>query len=277
MNENVQRAVTLAKRNLVDSIWKSAVIEGLGTTFQKTEAILDGMIVNTNSQEVLFIINMRSAWYFLFNTPGVENNLAMLRELNKICGVNLIYGSGDLRVSDVSIGGCTYVPPIPVYADVVQELKRLASINSPVERAIETFCYVAKHQLFIDGNKRVAQLICNKILIENGIGILSIDSKCISDFKYYLVEYYDDDDSKKDLLSSFLKDSILYTAHSRVTKEMDLFEAHTEEYKRKVINLCEQIGINSEDDKLKVLRELPSEDTEDEDILRKRIVSIVLR
>ena len=33
-------AVEMAKRMLVDSIWKSANLEGLGTTFPKTEAIL---------------------------------------------------------------------------------------------------------------------------------------------------------------------------------------------------------------------------------------------
>ena len=32
--------IVKAKRLLVDSIWKSANLEGLGTTFPKTEAIL---------------------------------------------------------------------------------------------------------------------------------------------------------------------------------------------------------------------------------------------
>lgn len=39
MIENI--SVSLAKRQLVDSIWKSAGIEGLGTTFPNTERILD--------------------------------------------------------------------------------------------------------------------------------------------------------------------------------------------------------------------------------------------
>ena len=33
-------AIDMAKRLLIDSIWKSANLEGLGTTFPKTEAIL---------------------------------------------------------------------------------------------------------------------------------------------------------------------------------------------------------------------------------------------
>ncbi len=35
-------AIEMAKRLLVDSIWKSANLEGLGMTFPKTEAILAG-------------------------------------------------------------------------------------------------------------------------------------------------------------------------------------------------------------------------------------------
>jgi len=31
------------------------------------------------------------------------------------------------------------------------------------------FCYAARTQIFIDGNKRVTQLIANKVLIENDI------------------------------------------------------------------------------------------------------------
>lgn len=33
-------AIEMAKRLLADSIWKSENLEGLGTTFPKTEAIL---------------------------------------------------------------------------------------------------------------------------------------------------------------------------------------------------------------------------------------------
>lgn len=48
-------AVEMAKRLLVDSIWKSANLEGLGTTFPKTEAILANAPTTTKTEEVLFI------------------------------------------------------------------------------------------------------------------------------------------------------------------------------------------------------------------------------
>ena len=60
-HENVQRAITLAKRMLVNSIWKAANVEGLGTTLPNTEAILENLSVNTKRDEVLFVLNMRDA------------------------------------------------------------------------------------------------------------------------------------------------------------------------------------------------------------------------
>ena len=40
-------SISLGKRQLVDSIWKSAGIEGLGTTFPNTEKILNNLPVET--------------------------------------------------------------------------------------------------------------------------------------------------------------------------------------------------------------------------------------
>ena len=50
-------AIEMAKRLLVDSIWKSANLEGLGTTFPKTEAIIANAPTITKTEEVLFVIN----------------------------------------------------------------------------------------------------------------------------------------------------------------------------------------------------------------------------
>lgn len=83
-------AVELAKRLLVDSIWKSANLEGLGTTSPATELILENVPVKTSKEEVLFVLNMKNAWKFLLDSISRETNfIAFIRELNKICGNNL--------------------------------------------------------------------------------------------------------------------------------------------------------------------------------------------
>lgn len=77
-------AIQMAKRLLVDSIWKSANLEGLGTTFPKTEAILANAPTNTRTEEVLFVINMKRAWQFLLDNLDYNNCIALLREYNKV-------------------------------------------------------------------------------------------------------------------------------------------------------------------------------------------------
>ena len=49
------------------------------------------------------------------------------------------------------------------------EIKKIENIT---ERAITTMLWIMRSQMFMDGNKRVASMFCNKILIENGKEIL---------------------------------------------------------------------------------------------------------
>lgn len=102
-----KETLNFTKRLLVDSIWKSANLEGLGTTFPKTEAILENIPipVETKKEEVLFIVNMKKAWDFLLQNINYNNSLMLLREYNKIVGDNLFYGNGEIRKSGVFIGG----------------------------------------------------------------------------------------------------------------------------------------------------------------------------
>ena len=41
-----EQNVFIAKRNIVDYIWKSANLEGIGVTYPETQAIYDGGVVN---------------------------------------------------------------------------------------------------------------------------------------------------------------------------------------------------------------------------------------
>ena len=160
-------SISLGKRQLVDSIWKSAGIEGLGTTFPNTEKILSNLPVQTRRDEVLFIVNMKRAWYFLFDNIDYPNNLAFLRELNKICMEELSYDAGGLRTVPVTIGGTSWAPELPQEGIIIEHLELINGMSDKLEAALEMFCFVARTQMFLDGNKRVAQLMCNKIMMEN--------------------------------------------------------------------------------------------------------------
>ena len=117
---------------------------------------------------------MKNAWYFLFENIELPNNLMFLRELNRICMKDLSFDAGNIRTLPVSIGGTSWKPEQPREGIILSELDRIDKISDKIDSALEMFCYITRTQMFLDGNKRVAQLMCNKILMENDIGILSI-------------------------------------------------------------------------------------------------------
>ena len=76
-------------------------------------------------------------------------------------------------------------------------MNEIEQIEDSELRALKYFCYIARTQMFIDGNKRVAQLMANKVLIENNIGIFQIPIEKLEEFKEMLIEFYETADDVK--------------------------------------------------------------------------------
>ena len=197
-------AIEMAKRMLVDSIWKSANLEGLGTTFPKTEAILANAPTTTKTEEVLFVINMKRAWQFLLDNLEYNNCIMLLREFDKIVGELLFHYAGEIRTIPVQIGGTSWEPEMSHTGIIMESINEIERIGDVELRALKYFCYIARTQMFIDGNKRVAQLMSNKVLIENNIGIFQIPIEKLEEFKGLLIEFYETGDDKK--IIGFMKE-----------------------------------------------------------------------
>ena len=121
-NMTKEQNIFLAKRNIVDSIWKSANLEGIAVTYPETQAILDGGKVNgLKMDEIVTINNLKHAWYFILENEDVPNNFNILREINKIVGANLIINCGNLRTTPVSVGGTDWKPPFPIESQRKEE------------------------------------------------------------------------------------------------------------------------------------------------------------
>ena len=101
---------------------------------------------------------------------------------------------GKLRITPVKIGGTKWTSSFPFHTKVEEELNLLLSQNkSMTEIAIEVMLKLMRMQLFVDGNKRVAMLFANKIMIDNGCGIISISQEYQSTFYEKLIRYYETD------------------------------------------------------------------------------------
>lgn len=61
--------IFLAKRNIVDYIYKSAKLEGINITFPETQAIFDGMgVEGVKVDDIIKINNLKRAWQFMLDT-----------------------------------------------------------------------------------------------------------------------------------------------------------------------------------------------------------------
>lgn len=193
--------IFFAKRNLVDSIWKSANLEGVNVTFPETQMIIDGFSVpNKTIDDLTIILNLKRAWQYLFDTINEEISLNYIRDLNRLVGRDLVYKSGFLRTTDIRISGTTHRPSLPIDYEVENYINKILKNDDKKNSAIELMLYIMRNQLFFDGNKRTAMLTANKILIKNGLGIFAVRQQSMQDFFTKLVKFYESGESNEIML-----------------------------------------------------------------------------
>ena len=192
-----EKNVFIAKRNIVDYIWKSANLEGITVTYPDTQTIFDGGIVNgLTVDNIIAINNLKYAWEYVLNNTCKKYDLNLIFDIHKIALDKLVINEclGKLRITPVKIGGTKWTPSFPFHTKVEEELNLLLSQNKSItEIAIEVMLKLMRMQLFVDGNKRVAMLFANKIMIDNGCGIISISQEYQSTFYEKLIGYYETD------------------------------------------------------------------------------------
>ena len=201
--------IFLAKRNIVDYIWKSANLEGIGVTYPDTQAIYNGMAVSGYTIEDINAVNdLKHAWEFLIEHIDEETNLTFVKKVHMLLGKYTIINAGVLRCEEVRIGGTEWIPEIPDEEKVSNEILKIAdSQTCSLDKALDMMLYLMRLQLFYDGNKRIAMLIGNKIMIENGQGIISVAQKDIKEFYKLLVSYYET--NNKSEIKQFLYDNCI--------------------------------------------------------------------
>ena len=204
LSDKVKLNIDLARRSLVDSIYKQAILEGVATTYSDTETIVNGGKVNDmTAVDISKVVNLKRAWDFILSEGIISypTNYAVLCQINEIVEDGFSYTAGKIRSVPVSIGGSKYIPPLPYEAQIKDDLSNLLSKDDSYETGIELLLYVMKKQLFLDGNKRTAVIFANHYLISRGIGLIVIPSELVSDFKKLLINYYENDANEiKDFL-----------------------------------------------------------------------------
>ena len=190
-----------ARANMKSNIYDQAVLEGVATTFPQTEDIIDnGKVNGMTATDVQKILNLKHAWEFILDKDVIQcdSNYHILCHIAKLVNEGFYHDGGRIRGVPVTIGGTTYVPPLPIETVVMENLQEIIRLSEQsVDAAIKLCLYCMKTQIFNDGNKRAAVIFANHYLISQGGGIIIIPEKTVPEFKNMLVAYYEGKNNEK--------------------------------------------------------------------------------
>lgn len=208
LSARVLQNLDFARANMKTNIYDQAVLEGVATSFPQTEDIIEnGKVNGVSATDVQKILNLKHAWEFILDRDVIqsETNYYMLCHIAKLVNEGFFYDGGRIRGIPVTIGGSTYVPPIPIESIVVERIDKIRSQEKDaVDIAIELCLYCMKTQVFTDGNKRASVIFANHYLIAHGEGFIVIPEKDVPKFKKLLVDFYEGE--AIEVISNFMRE-----------------------------------------------------------------------
>ena len=208
LSTDVITNIDFARANMKSNIYDQAVLEGVATTFPQTEEIIENGTVNgMTADDVQKILNLKHAWEFILDKDVIqaESNYYLLCHIAKLVNEGFFYDGGRIRGVPVSIGGTSYIPPIPMESKVKENIDEIIdSDKEAIDIAIDLCMYCMRTQIFIDGNKRASVIFANHYMIAHGLGLIVIPENYVPEFKKKLVTYYESADIRE--IRDFLKE-----------------------------------------------------------------------
>lgn len=207
LSARVQLNLDFARANMKSNIYDQAVLEGVATTFPQTEDIIEnGKVSGMSASDVQKILNLKHAWEFILDKDVISypTDYSILCHISKLVNEGFYQDGGRIRGVPVSIGGTSYIPPLPIESVVKESIDAILDENIPSDEKAITLClYCMKTQIFNDGNKRASVIFTNHYMISQGAGMIIIPEKDVPEFKRLLVDYYEDKD--KGEIMAFMK------------------------------------------------------------------------
>lgn len=207
ISPQVIKNIDFARANMKMNIYDQAVLEGVATSFPQTEEIIEnGKVFGVTAGDVQKILNLKHSWEFILDRDVILSSCDyyLLCHIARLVNEGFFFEGGRIRGVPVTIGGSTYVPPIPDEIDVKNEIKAITeSESNAIDIAIRLCLYCMKAQIFLDGNKRAAVIFANHYLISHGGGFLIIPEKEVQKFKDLLGRFYEGENIL--IISDFMK------------------------------------------------------------------------
>ena len=95
----VEFNVFYAKRNVVDSIWKEAIIEGVNITYPQAKVIVEynQTVEGLTVTGTITVYNLKLAWNYLFEHLNSLVDFEFVAKINSILGASLVHNAGCIR------------------------------------------------------------------------------------------------------------------------------------------------------------------------------------
>lgn len=209
-----KESVYLLKKNIVELVYNAGKFEGLNTTLLQTEEIIKyNRANNVAVDDVLTVVNLKRGFEMLLNDvqePLIETS----KRINRVVAAEDALFPGEIRTGGVEVSTIQgrYVPPMLTEDEVNNQYSEILNQDiSDTEKALRLFLFISKNQIFWDGNKRTALLTANKIMLQAGVGLLSIPENQFLNFNNLLSNYYNSDSAEdKNILISFMYSDCIF-------------------------------------------------------------------
>ena len=198
LSPRVMMNLDFARANMKANIYDQAVLEGVATTYPQTETIIEnGIVSGMTATDVQKILNLKHAWEFILDKDVLSygTDYHILCHIAKLVNEGFYSDGGRIRGVPVTIGGTSYVPPLPIETIVKENIEAILREDAdPVDTAIRLCLNCMNTQIFNDGNKRASVIFANHYMISKGQGLIVIPESHVPEFKRLLVAYYEDRD-----------------------------------------------------------------------------------
>lgn len=181
----------------IDLSWKSSQIEGNTYSLLETERLLKEKqtAAGKTKEEAIMLLNHKDALDFIVANPDYMGQLTISR-IEDIHSI-LIKDLGvdrNIRTRRVGITGTNY-RPIDNEFQIREALQQTCELvncrNNVFEKALYVLVLLSYIQAFNDGNKRIARITSNAILIANGYCPISFRTVDSIDYKKAMLLFYE--------------------------------------------------------------------------------------
>lgn len=190
-----------AKMNLTRLVFTNSRFEGVTTTLPQTQTIIDGLGVDgVPISDIEVIVQLKRGWQYIIENHN-QLNLQIEKQINKIVALHDALIPGEIRTGNSEVvlyNGETFKPNIPNEEQEEKYLNDLlSSATTATDKAITLMYHNMREQIFWDGNKRSATLAANKIMIDNGVGLINVPLDLWPEWNQLISEFYQTNEMTK--------------------------------------------------------------------------------